>query len=292
MKHHFTVDVEEYFHVSAMEPYVAPEQWESFESRVEAPVDRLLELLEEAGAAATFFVLGWVGERRPALVRRIAEAGHEVASHGQRHRRVTTLTSKEFGESVRRSKALLEDACGRSVVGYRAPSFSIVPGLEWAFDVLLEEGYLYDSSVLPMARRGSGYPGAAPDPHRLGRPGGELIEVPPGATRWLGAVDTACGGAYFRLFPYAAVASALRAAERRGAPGTFYVHPWELDPDQPRLPVSVRTRVRHYGGLSRTEPRLRRLLREFSFTDIRSNVVGDVAPAAPAQAAAPVASAG
>ncbi len=268
MRHHFTVDVEDYFQVSAMEPYVDRSAWDGIPCRVEANTHRILELLAEADARGTFFVLGWVAERYPALVRAIADGGHEVASHGRGHRRVTTLTPERFRASVRRSKATLEEVTGVEVVGYRAPSFSIVPGSEWALDILLEEGYRYDSSLFPVRRRGYGYAGGARDPHLIRRPAGELAEVPPATLAVAGKTLPAGGGAYFRLFPYALVGAALRAAERRGAPATFYIHPWEVDPEQPRLPVSAATRIRHYGGLHRTVPRLRRLLREFSFQTI------------------------
>ena len=266
--HHFTVDVEEYFQVSAFESTIPRSAWESLESRVEASVHSLLQLLRDEGAEATFFVLGWIAERHPGLVRAIAAGGHEIASHGWDHRRVTHLTREEFRESVRRSKGVLESLVGERVVGFRAPSFSIVPGREWALDVLVEEGYGYDSSLYPIRRSGYGFPGGSRDPHWLERPGGRLAELPP-ATLRLGPMNLpAGGGAYFRLFPYPLVRAALRDFEGRGVPGTFYIHPWEIDPEQPRLAVSWPTRIRHYGGLSRTVPRLRRLLAEFRFQSI------------------------
>jgi polysaccharide deacetylase family protein (PEP-CTERM system associated) len=268
IRHHFTVDVEDWFQVSAMEPYVARSAWDRIPCRVEANTHLLLELLGEADAPGTFFVLGWVAERYPALVRAIADAGHEVASHGRGHRRVTTLTPERFRASVRRSKATLEEVTGTEVLGYRAPSFSIVPGSEWALDILLEEGYRYDSSLFPVSRRGYGYAGGARDPHVIRRPAGELAEVPPATLTVAGKTLPAGGGAYFRLFPYALVGAALKSAERRGAAATFYIHPWEVDPEQPRVAVSAATRIRHYGGLRRTVPRLRRLLREFRFQTI------------------------
>ena len=171
IRHHFTVDVEEYFQVSALERYVPYAQWESMETRVESSVDRLLEMLATAGAGGTFFTLGWIAERHPAMVRRIVDAGHELASHGWRHRRVTTLGPTEFRESVRRSKAVLEDIGGVAVRGYRAPSFSIVADRFWAYDILLEEGYRYDSSFYP----GRGGHAAGPrTPHAQRRAAGEL----------------------------------------------------------------------------------------------------------------------
>ena len=266
--HHFTVDVEEHFQVSAFEPHLPRERWDAMESRVAANVGRLLALLETHRARGTFFVLGCVAERHPDVVRAIARAGHEVASHGWDHRRVTQQTPDEFRVSVRRTKAALEDLAGTPVVGFRAPSFSIVVGREWALDVLVEEGYRYDSSLFPVRRPGYGYAAGSREPHWLERPAGRLAEVPPATLRVGGVNLPAAGGAYFRLLPYALVRGALRDCERRGVPGTFYIHPWETDPGQPRLDVPWLTRLRHYGGLGRTEPRLRRLLREFRFTSI------------------------
>lgn len=278
--HHFTVDLEEYFQVSAFEHRVARSQWSRFESRVDSQVTRLLELLTQSTARATFFVLGWVAKRHPELIRVIAHAGHEIASHGWDHARVTHQTPRVFRESIRRTKALLEDISGDPVLGFRAPSFSIVPDREWALDVLIEEGHCYDSSLFPVRRPGYGYPNGLPDPHWLERPAGRLAEIPPSTLRWWGMRLPAAGGAYFRLLPYGIVRAALCQYERRGVPGTFYIHPWELDPGQPRLNVSPLTRLRHYGGLRWTERRLKRLLTEFEFTAIRDTL--------PALSAAPV----
>ena len=244
------------------------ESWDRRESRVEASVDQLLGLLEQHGATATFFVLGWTAERHRDLVRGIAAGGHEIASHGHDHRRVTELTAAEFRESVRRSKHTLEEITGSEVIGFRAPSFSIVKGTEWALDILVEQGYKYDSSLFPVRRNRYGYANGKRGPHWLNRPGGRLLELPPTTLRRLGQNLPAAGGAYFRLFPYGVTRRAFQDAELDGVLGTFYVHPWEVDPDQPRLPVSPFTRVRHYGGLGRTLPRLDRLLSEFGFTSI------------------------
>jgi polysaccharide deacetylase family protein (PEP-CTERM system associated) len=272
--HHFTIDLEEYFQVSAFASRVARCDWERFESRVTREVGRLLQLLAQHNARATFFVLGWVAQRQAALIRTIARAGHEIASHGWDHARVTDQTRSQFRESVRRTKAVLEEITGASVLGFRAPSFSIVPGREWALDILVEEGYRYDSSLFPVRRPGGsyGYPGGWPDPHWLARGIGPLAEIPPTTLRWCGLRLPAGGGAYFRLLPYGLVHTALRQCERRGVPGTFYIHPWELDPAQPRLRVSWLTRVRHYGGLRRTAQRLDRLLGDFRFTAVRDTV--------------------
>ncbi len=270
--HHFTVDVEEYFQVSAFEASVSSSAWEHFESRVDGTVDRLMQLLDEHEARGTFFVLGWVAERHRDMVRGIVAAGHEVASHGWDHRRVTSQGPAEFRSSVRRSKELLEDLTGTRVLGFRAPSFSIVPGYEWALDVLIEEGYAYDSSLFPVRRPGYGYPNGRRDPHRLQCPAGQLIELPPATLRICGVNLPAGGGAYFRMLPYRFVRAALRDYEDRGFPATFYIHPWEVDPDQPRLAVPWFSKLRHYTGLGRTGDRLRRLLREFRFTSILETV--------------------
>jgi polysaccharide deacetylase family protein (PEP-CTERM system associated) len=272
MRHHFTVDVEEHFQVLALAPYVPRNSWDRLESRVADNVARLLDLLARHGATATFFTLGWVAERQPAMVKAIAAAGHEVASHGWDHRRVTELTPEEFRDQARRSKALLEELSGTPCVGYRAPSYSIVQGTEWALDVLVEEGYRYDSSLFPVRRPGYGYAGGGRDPRWLDRPAGRLAEVPPMTLRRLGMNLPAAGGAYFRLLPPVLVHAALRDCEARGVPGTFYVHPWEYDPGQPRFDVPALARVRHYGNLGGTWGRMERLLGEFRFGSILGNL--------------------
>jgi polysaccharide deacetylase family protein (PEP-CTERM system associated) len=287
-RHHFTVDVEEYFQVSAFEGVVARESWGSLERRVVPATEAILELLAAFNVRGTFFVLGWVAEHEPALVRAIAAAGHEVASHGRDHRRVTHQTRDEFRGSVRHSKQLLEDLTGRPVAGFRAPSFSITPGLEWAFDILIEEGYAYDSSLLALGRRGYGYAGAATGPTVIQRSCGRLVEVPPTALYWRGRAVSAAGGAYFRHLPYGLVRRALCDAERRGERGTFYVHPWELDPGQPRMRVPLSTRIRHYGGLGRTAARVRRLLAEFRWRTVEATARElAAAPPAPGSSSVP-----
>lgn len=272
IRHHFTVDVEEYFQVSAFEPYISRSAWNDLPSRVVLGTRCILDLLDEHGSRGTFFILSWVAERQPALVREIAKRGHEIASHGTDHRRVTELTPDQFRESVRTSKRVLEEIARQPVVGYRAPSFSITRDREWALDVLVEEGYAYDSSLFPVKRRGYGFVGGMRDPHVLSRPSGTLREFPPATVDWAGRVLPAGGGAYFRILPYALIPSALRGAERRSAPGTFYIHPWEVDDEQPRFSVPASTRVRHYGGLRRTPVRLRRLLSSFRFGSIADSL--------------------
>lgn len=267
--HLFSVDVEEHFQVSAFDHVLSRDQWPAQPSRVEANTDRLLDLLARHGACGTFFTLGWVAERHPALVKRIAGAGHEIASHSWWHYRVTALSVPAFREEVRRSKDMLEQIAGVPVRGFRAPSFSIVPGTEWAFDVLLEEGYSYDSSLFPIRRPGYGYPGAPTAPHGIERSAGRLLEFPLATAAILGLRIPAAGGGYLRQFPLGVIRRAFAQQAGRGQPGMFYIHPWEIDPDQPRLPVGWLTRFRHYRGLGSTAKRLERLLTEFRFTSVR-----------------------
>jgi len=269
--HYFTVDVEEYFHVSAFESIVSPNDWDRYPSRVSVGVERLLELLARHDARGTFFVLGWLANRRPEIVRAIAAAGHEIASHGWSHQRVTQLCRSRFRTDIRRAKQTLEDVAGAPVLGYRAPSFSITHANDWALDVLVEEGYRYDSSLFPITRSGYGYAGGGTDVHWINLPSGRLLEAPP-ATLGVGNFRVpAAGGAYFRLFPFAVVRAAFRDYDRRAQRGTFYLHPWELDAHQPRLSVPWWTRIRHYGGITRADTRLQKLLGEFRFAPISSS---------------------
>ncbi len=276
--HLFSIDVEEHFQVNAFDRVLSRDQWDSQPSRVEANTDRLLDLLASHSATATCFTLGWVAERLPALVRRIAAAGHELASHTWWHRKVSTSRPEEFREEIRRSKRLLEDLTGTPVVGFRAPSFSIVPGTEWAFDVLLEEGYRYDSSLFPIRRPGYGYPQAPRHPYLIARPAGRLLEFPMATLPFLGLTIPAAGGGYLRHFPAWLIQRAFRSLEREGYPGMFYVHPWEIDPEQPRLPVGALTRIRHYRNLDRTMPALQALLAEFRFRSVRDWLAHNPAP--------------
>lgn len=267
-EHIFSVDVEEYFQVNAFEGAVRRTQWPTLPSRVERSVDDLLALLARYDTLGTFFILGWIADKHPQIVRRIADAGHEIASHGWWHQRVSAIDEADFRSDVRSSKAVLEDITGQAVTGYRAPSFSITPGNEHAFDILIEEGYVYDSSLFPFRRPGYGYPDAPPIPHVIRRPAGRLIEFPLTTWDWAGLRIPAAGGGWFRQLPYSIVRRAFRQRSLDQVPGVFYIHPWELDPEQPRLPVGPLTRVRHYRGLKRTAARLQRLLAEFRFTSV------------------------
>jgi polysaccharide deacetylase family protein (PEP-CTERM system associated) len=250
MLHHFTVDVEEYFHPTPVEPWIPRSEWERLGRRSAPVIHRLLEVLDAHNTRATFFILGWLAEREPEMVRAIASAGHEIASHGWNHRVVTNLTPEEFRSEVRRSREVLQELTGVPVVGYRAPSFSIVPGLEWAFEVLVEEGYQYDSSLFPVRLHPTyGYP-CDRDPHLIHTRSGPLAEMPPVTLRVLGTNFPAAGGAYFRFFPFHLLASALRQAEGRDRPGTFYIHPWEFDSGLPEhgIPWTLRLRTRGRSG--------------------------------------------
>jgi polysaccharide deacetylase family protein (PEP-CTERM system associated) len=267
----FTIDVEDYFQVAALAPAVDRSSWPTRESRVERNTGVLLEMLSEHGIRGTFFVLGWIAERHPALIRRIAAEGHEIACHGFSHQLIYTQTPDEFREETVRSKRILEDLAGAAVIGYRAASFSITRRSLWALDVLIDLGFEYDSSIFPIRHDRYGIPGANRRPGTLAAPSGRsLLEFPMSAASYLGARVPVSGGGYFRLLPYFVTRSGLRQINRRsGAPFTFYLHPWEIDPDQPRVRVGWLSRFRHYTNLHRCEPRLRQLLKEFRFGAMR-----------------------
>ncbi|MEX2048878.1 MAG: XrtA system polysaccharide deacetylase [Gemmatimonadota bacterium] len=271
--HHFTVDVEEYFHPTAMAPHYPMSGWDGLERRSPAVVERLLGFLAARQIEGTFFTVGWLAEREPAMVRAIAAAGHEIASHGYEHELVGRLGPDGFRSSVRRSKAVLEEISGQTVHGYRAPSFSIVPGLEWAFDVLLEEGYTYDASLFPVSQHPTyGYPQAERDPYWIERPAGALAELPATTMHLLGSNLPASGGAYFRLLPYALVRAGLRQAARRQRAGMFYIHPWELDDWAPDVAAPWHQRVRTFAGRRRCWARMERMFGEFTFQRVDRTV--------------------
>ncbi|NKI95553.1 XrtA system polysaccharide deacetylase [Rhizobacter sp. SG703] len=257
-----TVDVEDYFQVSALAPFIARDRWDSIPCRVEANVDRLLNRFADNHAKATFFTLGWIAERYPQVVRRIVADGHELASHGYGHQRASELSREAFAQDVTRAKRILEDIAGVPVIGYRAPSFSIGTDNLWAFDVLKEAGYVYSSSVYPVQHDHYGMPDAPRFPYQV-RDG--LTELPITTVRALGRNLPAGGGGYFRFAPYSVSRWAIDRFNRdERAPAIFYMHPWEIDPLQPRVPgPGLKTRFRHYVNLHRTEGRLERLLGDF-----------------------------
>lgn len=267
-EHVFSIDVEDYFQVYAFDRLVDRATWDSYPCRVERNTNIILDLLARHGHTGTFFTLGWIAQRYPALVRAIADAGHEVASHGWWHRKVTAMSPAEFREDARAAKDILEHITGRPVLGFRAPSFSITPGVEWAFDVLLELGYRYDSSLFPIKRMNYGYPKTPPIPHLIHRPRGDLMEFPLATTRVGKLLVPAAGGGYLRHFPYAITRRAFREHSKAGIPGMFYIHPWEIDEEQPRIAAPLLTRVRHYRNINKTLPRLERLMSEFRFTSV------------------------
>jgi peptidoglycan-N-acetylglucosamine deacetylase len=261
MLHALSVDIEDWFQVGAFETVIAREAWESLPARVERNTDAVLDLFDRAGVRGTFFTLGWVAARHPALMRRIAAAGHEIASHGWDHKRVFTLTPDAFRADIARAKAAIEDACGASPIGYRAPSFSIDARTPWAHPILAEAGYAYSSSVAPVRHDHYGWRAA---PRFAWRPvdGADLIELPVTTLDIAGRRRAAGGGGFFRLLPYALSNHAVRRVAAEGRPAIFYFHPWEIDPDQPRVPgAPLRSRVRHYTNLARMEPKLLKLLR-------------------------------
>lgn len=257
-----SIDVEDYFQVSALAPYIRRDEWDGCELRVERNVDRILALLESRDTHATFFTLGWIAERRPALVRRIVAGGHELASHGWGHERASDLDRAAFRTDVDRARKLLEDLGGVAVRGYRAPSFSIGHANLWALDTLLETGHVYSSSIYPVRHDHYGMPDAPRFAHRHGC---GLIEIPPTTLRLAGRNLPASGGGFFRLLPYAVSRRMIDRVNRAdGQPAVFYFHPWEIDPAQPRVPgIDARTRFRHYVNLGRNEAKLARLLADF-----------------------------
>ncbi|HLL20337.1 MAG TPA: XrtA system polysaccharide deacetylase [Rubrivivax sp.] len=260
-----TIDVEDYFQVSAFAPYIRRQDWDSRECRVERNVDRILALLAERDTKATFFTLGWIAERYPALVRSIVAQGHEMASHGYGHERASDLTQAAFAQDIGRAKKLLEDIGGAAVLGYRAPSFSIGTDNLWAFDTLAEAGYRYSSSIYPIKHDHYGMPDSPRFAHQRGSGAHSLMEIPVTTLRLGGRNFPSSGGGWFRLFPYALsrwMLSEVNRQDRQSA--IFYFHPWEIDAGQPRIEgIDAKTRFRHYVNLPRMESRLRHLLADF-----------------------------
>jgi polysaccharide deacetylase family protein (PEP-CTERM system associated) len=278
MKNALTIDLEDYFHVSAYAGKVRLEDWDSYPSRVEQNTERLLELLAEHNCLATFFVLGWVAEKKPEVVARVAAAGHEIACHSLRHRRIFDLTPQEFREDTRRAKAVIEAVTGKRVVGYRAPSFSVTRKSSWALNILLEEGFQYDSSVFPVEHPSYGIPDAPRTPYWINTTSGRILEFPM-PTLAIGTKRSPIGGgAYLRLLPYSYTLWAIRHLNRNeNFPVCVYIHPWELDPQQPRMGGSLSARARHYFGLRGTETKVRKLIRDVEFCPL-ATVINDLGP--------------
>ncbi|MGA1850641.1 XrtA system polysaccharide deacetylase [Sphingobium yanoikuyae] len=281
MHNALSVDVEDWFQVGAFERTIDRSDWEGLTHRVERNTDAVLDLFAQAGVTGTFFTLGWVAERYPALMRRIADAGHEVASHGYDHARVFTFTPEQFRADLRKSRAILEDASGQKVSGYRAPSFSIDPRTPWAHPILAEEGYAYSSSVAPIRHDHYGWPDS---PRFAWKPvaGSELLELPVTTAKLGQRTLAAGGGGFFRLLPYGFSRWAIRQVNVQAQrPAIIYFHPWEIDPDQPRVAgAPLRSRVRHYTNLSVMAAKLRRLTQDFAWTRVDALVAQEAARAA------------
>jgi polysaccharide deacetylase family protein (PEP-CTERM system associated) len=264
----FSVDVEDYFHVTAFaRPHAA---WDTFPSRVEANTERVLDLLRDSHFTATFFVLGWVAEHFPQLVRRIAAEGHEVACHSHLHRKIYELSQDEFRSDTLRAKNYIEDACGQAVRGYRAPSFSIRKDSSWALGILAELGFAYDSSIFPVVHPDYGVPLAPRAPFRVNTSSGSIVEFPMTTLDWHGFRSPVGGGAYLRFLPYAFTRWSIKFInQQEGTPASVYIHPWELDPDQPRIANGATSKLRHYTGLSKATKKVRSLLEDFRFCSMK-----------------------
>ena len=269
-----SVDVEDYFHVAALSETIQVDQWESIEPRVVSNTTRLLDLFDRKGVKVTHFVLGWVAERFPDLIREIDARGHEIASHGMSHQLVYDQSPEVFYDESRRSKELLESIINKPVLGYRAASYSITKKSLWALDILHELGYQYDSSIFPIRHDRYGIPDAETLPHKITTPkGNQLTEFPLTTSNLFGMKLPAAGGGYFRLYPYALSKFLLQRVQKQNKPFVFYLHPWEIDPDQPPVKVSAFSRFRHYNNLDKCEQRLERLLTDFEFTTMSKVLV-------------------
>ncbi|HWR17297.1 MAG TPA: XrtA system polysaccharide deacetylase [Terriglobales bacterium] len=292
MKNALTFDVEEYFQVIAFAASIDRRDWDTKESRVERTTEIVLEMLGEMGTKATFFTLGWVAEKRPGLVRRIAEAGHEVACHSNLHRQVFTLSPTEFREDSGRAKQLLEDACGQQILGFRAPSFSIRRDSWWALDVLAELGFAYDSSVFPVSHPNYGVPNEQLRPFVVNTAHGPIVEFPMTAIEFAGMRAPVAGGAYFRLLPYWFTRDTLKLVNEQSRSFCTYLHPWEFDPEQPRVSAGLTSRIRHYIGLKGVQRKLKQLLKDFEFAPMAQLVEPLVLSSRPVSQKAATVSAG
>ncbi len=277
----FSVDVEDYFQVSGFEDNVSRERWGEFECRVERNTYRILKLLARHDTLATFFVLGWVADRFPQLIREIHAAGHEIGSHTYWHHLIYQQSKDEFRSDLRRSRDVLQDVLGEPVTSFRAPSFSITKRSEWSLEVLVEEGFTVDSSIVPARHDRYGMPGAPRVIHHIETPAGSICEFPPTVVQFAKYNLPVGGGGYFRLYPFAFSRRWLaKARAQTRQPFMFYIHPWEVDPEQPRMRCSKTARFRHYVGLRNTECKLEKLLQSFSFSSV-SNVLNQVQPTQP-----------
>ncbi len=274
MRNALTIDVEDYFHVSAFESSIQRKQWENLPQRALSNTLRVLDILNYWGLRGTFFILGWIAERHPALIKRIASTGHEVACHGYAHQRITTMTPRAFEQDIDRARKLLQDISGQPVYGYRAPSYTITGKTMWALDKLIDAGFTYDTSIFPIHHDIYGMPGAKRFPHVITRPEGSILEFPPTtlSLRMLGKRFNlpVAGGGYLRLLPASWVSAAFRRINREGNPCMLYFHPWEIDPHQPRVKASFKSRFRHYLNLETTEAKLRVLFSQHRFASMHA----------------------
>jgi polysaccharide deacetylase family protein (PEP-CTERM system associated) len=276
-----SVDVEDYFQVEAFADRVDLGQWDQYPSRVEANTRTILDLFDECKVKGTFFILGWVAERYPGLIAEIVRRGHEPACHSYWHRRVYRLSRQEFREDTRRAKDAIEAAAGSPVIGYRAPSFSVTRNSFWALDVLAELGFRYDSSVFPIRHDVYGIPDAPRAPFRVVTSNGPMVEFPMTTFRWLGGFNLPVGGGgYLRIFPFWFTRFGIARAGKDGLSLITYLHPWEVDPQQPRLAGRLTSRVRHYTNLRKTAARFRELTTFVRFSTFRDSGLVDTAPAA------------
>jgi polysaccharide deacetylase family protein (PEP-CTERM system associated) len=262
---YLTIDVEDYFQVAAFEQQINPDDWPLYESRVAGNTQNILDTLDKQHIKATFFIVGWIAEKYPELVREISTRGHEIGCHSYKHQRIQTLSKDAFKEDTRVSKQILEEISGQEVTGYRAPTYSITRETLWALDILVELGFKYDSSIFPIYHDNYGIPDAPRFPYK--HTGLDLIEYPISTALFLGRKVPIAGGGYFRLFPYWFTRHFLRQInDKEKQPFVFYLHPWEIDPDQPRMDnISLLSRFRHYNNLSKTSSRLHKLLSDFQF---------------------------
>jgi polysaccharide deacetylase family protein (PEP-CTERM system associated) len=277
IKNVVSVDVEDYFHAETFSQVVDRSQWDSYATRVERNTHRLLELFAELNLHGTFFVLGWVAERFPALVRHIATDGHELACHSYWHRLIYKLEAAEFREDARRAKNTIEQIAGQAVNGYRAPTYSIVDRSIWALEILAELGFSYDSSIYPIHHDRYGMPWAPRVPFRFETPSGPITEFPITTFRLGGHNMPVGGGGYLRLLPMLYTRFGLERVQKEGVPIVIYIHPWEVDPEQPRLPGRLSSRLRHYTNLGRTYERFRNILQEGSYTSFRESGLANLA---------------
>lgn len=265
-----TVDLEDYFMVSGFENIVKFEDWVRYESRIVINTRRILSILEEFNTRATFFVLGWVAEKNPKLIKEIYNRGHEISSHGYAHKIIYKHSPRQFREDIKKSKVILEQIIGEPILGYRAPSFSITKNSLWALDILAEEGFRYDSSIFPSYHTRGGIPGANRFPFKISRKDKEIFEFPVSTLRIFKFNIPISGGGYFRILPYQFIQWGIREINKQGHPVIFYIHPWELDINQPKIKIKGLNRIRHYINLGKSEQRLKEFLSEFKFSSIKN----------------------